>query len=424
MALGRAVGVVAALCLAVPATGVAGQDSDRIWGRVDLRDGGQVEGFIRWDRNEGSWVDLLNGTRRASGAFQDLWLEAVEGEPVDRVRTIELMGFRISWDEDDPEFGWAESGIRFGHLEEIIPLDRDAVLLRLRNGEEVELQGGSTDIGGAIREFLVEAPGRDPVELSWHQLARITFGPVPSSAVASAPRLYGTVEDRWGTAYTGYISWDLDEILASDILDGESGGRDREIEFGRIAAIERDFDGSRVTLTNGEELVMTGSNDVGRGHRGVQISDPGLGMVEVEWDEFESVRFHEAPSAVGYDAFDGGYRLEATVVTRGGDRLTGALIWDADESWSWEILDGSFRDVVYDVEFSRIDRIQRASSRGARVILRDGRTLEMEDSNDVSDEIKGIFVAPDGWQPGVEPEEMEWIVITWDELDEVILHHE
>ena len=50
------------LCVAVLASPVWAQDDDRIWGRLYTTTGDVHEGFIRWDRNEGSWLDRTDGT--------------------------------------------------------------------------------------------------------------------------------------------------------------------------------------------------------------------------------------------------------------------------------------------------------------------------------------------------------------------------
>jgi hypothetical protein len=265
----------------------------------------------------------------------------------------------------------------------------------------------------------VDAPRRGQVELDWSELDRVVFSAVPAGARASARRLYGTVEDHRGNRYTGYVSWDRDEILESDVLDGEEmeGGDDRQIRFGEIASIERVPGGARIVLVNGDERDLTGSRDVDRGNRGIQISDPGLGMVEVEWREFRILRFHEANSVVGYDAFDGGHLLLGTVVTQSGEEIDGVIRWDADEAASWEFLNGRADDVVFTIEFGYVSRIERGQAFGARVTLLDGRTFELDDSNDVDWDNKGILIAPEG-------DASRWRLITWDEFREVRFRHD
>jgi hypothetical protein len=206
------------------------------------------------------------------------------------------------------------------------------------------------------------------------------------------------------------------------------GGDDRQIRFGEIASIERVPGGARIVLVNGDERDLTGNRDVDRGNRGIQISDPGLGMVEVEWREFRILRFHEANAVVGYDAFDGGHLLLGTVVTQSGEEIDGVIRWDADEAASWEFLNGRADDVVFTIEFGYVSRIERGQAFGARVTLLDGRTFELDDSNDVDWDNKGILIAPEGANGGANggngADASRWRVITWDEFREVRFRHD
>jgi hypothetical protein len=299
-------------------------------------------------------------------------------------------------------------------------VEDDAVELTLRSGELVELKDRSTDLGNSNRGLVVDVPGRAEVDLDWSDLERIVFSATPSGVRAGAHRLYGTVEDHLGRRFTGYVSWDLDEILGSDVLDGEEmdGGDDREIPFSEIASIARVAGGARVVLVDGDVLDLTGTRDVDRGNRGVQISDPALGMVEVEWREFEILRFHEAEVVVGYDAFDGGHALVGTVVTQSGEEIDGLIRWDADEGRSWEFLNGRADEVIFTIEFSEVSRIVRGEVFGATVTLLDGRTFELDDSNDVDWDNKGILVAPESASTEAAPSGSRWRVVPWDEFKE------
>jgi hypothetical protein len=384
----------------------------RIYGRVVTASGNVLEGFIRWDKNEGSWDDLLNGMKDIpSQNARDA--ARLGGTGVGSDRSFNILGLRISWDlDDDAGSSSSESGIRFGHVRSLTVLDDDRALLLLRNGEEIELSQGSTDIGSDGRGIEVEDERHDVTTLEWDDVDVIEFMPAPAGLVPGAPRLFGTLEDRFGNAYTGWIAWDLDEIFASDILNGEDRrGRRREIPFGEVAAIERGGSSSaRVTLASGEEIVLDGSNDVNGSNRGIQVSDPLLGQVQVDWDAFESVRFQPAPSGSSYERLDGGHRLRGTVVTEAGERVTGELRWDNDEEWSWEILDGRYDGVVYDVEFGEVRHVRREGARGATVTLVDGRVLDLEESNDVNHDNKGVYVTPAGG---------ETVLVRWDEFREV-----
>ena len=173
-------------------------------------------------------------------------------------------------------------------------------------------------------------------------------------------------------------------------------GREYDIPFGAIESISRA--GSRsaaVKLHTGEELVMSGSNDVDRRNRGISVSDPGLGQVKVSWSDFDNVVFHGTPDETSLDAFNGGGEIMGTVVTESGDELSGAIEWDMDENRTWEMLNGSGRDGEFQIEFSQIAEIEK-SSPGVRVTLKDGRAFDLYGSNDVNRENRGIAIESAG----------------------------
>ncbi|MFH1762727.1 MAG: hypothetical protein ABIF09_00920 [Gemmatimonadota bacterium] len=414
------------------------QEVDRIWGRVQTVSGQIHEGFIRWDRNEGSWVDQLDGSKEHRPfEFQDWWKISHPGDKR-RDRVIELAGYRITWDDDEPDFpDTAESGIRFGHIRRLTVVEGEVARLELRSGSVVELEGGATDLGEDLREILIKDTQGRLVELAWEELAMVEFMAAPATAEAGDRRLHGTVEVKDGPAFTGYISWDTDKILSSDPLEGrDSDKKRREIPFGRIASILPIKNGAEVTLMDGGSVRLFGTDDVTSGNAGIQISDPGLGLVDVDWDDLGTVRFHPPEVPVGWDAFDGGRRLRGTVVTADSTELTGWIKWDGDEEYSWELLDGRDGDLGLDVEFGKIASIERSfedvtsvnlgpaglSVRGGvrdretLVTLRDGRILELGGSNDVDESNHGIFVL--GYWAGNSPddEDAEWVMVRWEDF--------
>ncbi len=405
----------------VGTTGAAhAQDGDRIWGEVVTVDGDRYEGFLRWDRNEGSWVDILHGFKESSEEAYEAWLELTRaGERP--TRTIELHGYRITWNEEDPEFpSNASSGVRFGHIRTLEVTGPDAVQVTLKSGQRFELSGGASDIGWGMREFLVEDRSRGSTELDWDEIQTVRLSAVPSGARAESPRLYGTVQDGSGRHFTGYVAWDLDEILESDVLNGEDADdNSREIAFGDIRTIAPVDRGVSVTLTSGEILRLTGSNDVNRRNRGIQISDPALGLVEVEWEDFRSLDLHALPSAADYRFFDGGRRLVGTVITQAGDSIHGRIRWDADEEWTWELLDGRSDGVTFTIEFGHIAGIARGEAFGAAVTLTDGRRFELSESNDVDWDNKGIFVLPSSTDRSSDSDGTRWRYVSWDDFREI-----
>jgi hypothetical protein len=393
-------GAVLALALA---TGVQSDPpEERIYGRVTTVGGEVLEGYIRWDRNEASWSDFLDATKEIP------WEHLYEAEQLDpvyaarrkRERSIEAFGVRITWDIDDDEDPVrVASAVRFGHLASLTVLDDRRALLTLKTGEEIVLRSSSTDLGRSLREVIVEDVNGDEVELEWRDLDLVEFMPAPAGAPPpERERLHGTLTTRGGVELTGFVAWDLDEVFTTDVLDGEDevDRSDREIVMGDIAAIEWESSRSaRVVLHDGTELILRGTNDVNRENRGIEISDPSFGRGIVSWEDFDALIFHDRRRAAGaYGAFTGSGPLYGMVRTTDGEEITGRIRWDNDEQFGWEVLDGWSEGVDYDIELGRIRSIERESPSRVSVTLLDGTTLELDGSNDVDRENKGVFVTP------------------------------
>jgi hypothetical protein len=387
---------------------VWGDSAGRIYGKIYTTDNEVYEGIIRWDKNEVSWVDMLDGNKELPDKNRRESKRNYQRSG-DREGSIEIFGLKINGGDD----WWpdnAQSGIRFGHIRTLEAADDDRVLLVLKSGSEIELTEGSTDIGQDMRELIIEDEKKGEIEFVWDDIDRVEFASSKSELMSKfGERLYGTLTTRRGDEYTGFVCWDVDEVLTEDELDGEESGRNRKIEFGQIASIERySSSGASVRLKSGEERVLKGTNDVDESNRGIIISDPGLGQVRVDWDEFERLEFGPAKKQVTYDQFDGGRKIKGTVKLEDGQTFSGEIRWDNDEEYTWEILDGDYRGIDFDIEFGLIKSVEKNTSRSALVTLLDGRTFRLRGSNDVDNDNKGIFIST----AGGEVEE-----ITWDDFE-------
>ncbi|MBD3401533.1 hypothetical protein GF420_01455 [candidate division GN15 bacterium] len=405
----RNIAIVTALLALTAAAGMAADNSGRIYGRVTLYDGDVLEGLIRWDKNEANWVDILNGTKEVPRQYLRDERYRDRREYAGK-KEIEFFGIKIGETSGSSWSGNSACGIRFGHIRELEVIDDDRALLTLKSGQELELEESSTDLGSAIRGIVIEDADEGEIELIWEDIERIEFMAARSDEASRfGERLYGTLTTRRGEEFTGFVCWDIDELFEEDILDGDERNRSRKIPFEKIDAIERySSSAARVFLKNGEDMVLRGSNDVDDDNRGIVISDPSFGDVMVEWSEFERLEFSRPERQVTYDDFDGGRPLYGTVYTEDDDSYTGEIRWDNDEAYTWEIIDGTFRNVEFDIEFSHIKEIRRRGYSGAIVTLRDGREFQLRDSNDIDDSNKGIYITTEGGED---------IVVYWDEFD-------
>ncbi len=396
------------LCALVTLPATAADDIDgRIYGRITTDDGEVFEGVIRWDRNEAGWVDVLNGDK----VFYRDRRMATDS----RGKRIEIFGVTV-YEEKSSKGGSStsrSSGIRFGHIS-TLERDGNSAILTLQTGEEVLFKNGSTDIGSDVREIIIEDAERGEVELKWRDIEIIEFFQAPRSAFSDyGERLYGTLITRSGVEFTGFICWDVDEVLSSDILDGnDENGRRRKIRFNNIDTIRRNSSSSaEVILNNGDDLILRGTNDVNSDNSGILVLDPNLGQIEVEWSDFDEVQFFAPEDIPTFNNFSYAGPLAGTVFTRDGDTYEGNIRWDNDEVSGWEFLDGDMDDLTFKIEFGKIRTIERISSSSAEVVLFDGRTFDLRDSNDVDSGNDGIFIYDNSGDD---------IRVTWRDFDRIV----
>jgi len=364
----------------------ADDNEGRIYGTVTTRDGEVYEGLIRWDQNEVGWLDILDG---------DKVIDRNDSESRPEIR---ILGIRFRIQSGSYRSDEKASGIRFGHIKSLENTSRNKVLLFLRDGRQMEMRSTSSDIGQSIRSIIVEDRRRGIVDLTWRDIESINFTHTPAGLTSHfGDMLYGTVHTRHEQTFSGYICWDMDESLKEDLLDGEdSDERAREIPFKEITEIERYGNRrARVVLKNGETVVLSGTNDVNRSNRDILVLDPSFGQARVSWEEFERLVLEDPPFVVTYADFPASVPLRGTVITREGESYSGDICWDNDETYTWELLDGSDGNIDYDIEFGFIQRIERNSSRSAVITLHDGRLFELSDSNDVDQDNDGIFITLD-----------------------------
>ncbi len=383
----------------------AAADDGFLYGTVITEDGDKLVGRIRWDKNEGSWDDILDGNKvRRDRHFRDR-----------REKRVSVFGIDIY---SESGFGGSNSqaGLRFGYIERIIPRSRSKSTIILKGGEKFKFDGGS-DLSSSIREFLIDEKDEGIIELDWDDIDEIVFHEMDDDYRPSrgfgGHRLYGVVTTEFGLEFEGFIQWDVDEIWSTDILDGDQRSRGRKIPFGRIQKIEKlSSRSSRITLVNGRDLKLDGSNDVNDENRGIVIMVPHWGRVKVDWDEFESIVFSEAPEQYvrTYDDFKPPWRLRGTVYTEYGDRFSGLITWDDDEQFSWELLDGEYRDMEFDLEFGHIKEIAKRTSRSCEIVLFTGDEFRLRGSNDVDDDNKGIII---------ETDDGDEIIVDWEEFERI-----
>lgn len=403
-----------ALALVTLSTPVHGQDSDRIWGRVTTKSGDQHEGFLHWENSNASWADVIRGTSRLDSHIYEDWLQASESDPP--TRTIDVMGYRVSWDEVHMDFPrQAEFGIRLGHVAELEMLNSGRVRVIFRGGGETPV---FNPYGWRWRELSVVVPGAPPVELRWERLQSVAFSSASRSPGRDEARIYGTVTDRWKQSFSGYITWSIEgtALLGSERISGNTVEDDEDkrkhFRLDELDTVTKIGPRAIATLRSGGSVSLF---DRVFGNNHIVVSDICMGTARVDWDDFQAVRFHEPPESLspGYGGFGPVYQLAGTVVTEDAEETSGLIRWNADKEWSWQLLNGHMEDVKVYFALNQVAKIEKGELWGAVVTLLDGRSFKVGESPDLSGDNRGVLIAvADGWR-----------FVSWEEFQEVRFNH-
>jgi hypothetical protein len=372
--------IAALAALVVLATPALASDEGYIYGKVVTTGGESYEGEIRWGTEESFWDDMFNADKASNDN-----LDYVSHRDLDHVRARHWETLLGIGDLDLTHL----LAVRFGDLKRLEVRGSERAIAEFRNGEEMELRGGSNDIGARL---TVVDPRRGRQEIRWNRIRTVEFKDTPSHLEGKLGEpLYGTVRaGRYD--YTGRIQWDSDECLSIDTLDGDTPDGRAHVAFEDIASIRKYRAGSLVRLKSGEELYLTGTNDVNHENRGVVVTVEGMGSAKIGWADFESVTFQRAPEGgPSYADFGQGRHLAGRVQTSGG-RHDGRIIFDLDESCDFELLQGNNGATEFLIPFRDIASIRPEGSRGATVELRTGMSVELEDSHDVTRKNDGLLV--------------------------------
>jgi len=395
--------VAAAIAFAAPPIADASQDvNGYLYGTIETSSGNTYTGLLRWGREEAFWDDHFNASKLDEPATGRLPKEYRH-----RPRRVEVFGLEVSgpW-----EHAWSQRQlvVRFGDLKEIRPHGDDRAELVLRNGDTMRIEGGSNDLGGKITVWD-DSVGK--IDVDWDRIRTIRFAPTPAAARPEGQRLAAKVRTSVGE-FSGYLQWDKEEALTVDLLDGDTDDGDVSIPMGKIRAIERrSRRSSRVELLDGRVLELSGTNDVNSSIRGVVVEDSRFGRVEIPWDVFERADIDVAKdSGRSYGDYPALGAIAARVKSRDGKVREGHIAFDLDETYLWEMLDGSQDDVEYHIPFYRVKKLRPLGTRRTEVELDNGQKLRLEGETDVGEDNAGIALL-DGADSGA--------YVPWEDVEEI-----
>jgi hypothetical protein len=387
----------------------AQNDQGYIYGKVITIDDREYKGQIRWGKEETFWDDIFNSTK-------------IDNEYLKYLDRGDYRYLRNRYSDDD-DFSWNfweiwedkyssyshQFAIRFGDMSSIRIVGRDDVEVEFKNGMKMEFEGGSNDIGAKLRIYDEEI---GQLRLSWDRIDEVIFMETPKNLKNKyGEPLTGTVKTSIGE-FQGLIQWDHQECLTNDMLDGESEDGDLSIPFGNIKSIERDGRGSEVVLRTGRTVYLRGTNDVNSENRGIIVKDPAIGKIKIGWRDFDKVIFDDEAktSGMAYSDYAQPKELEGALRTKSGETFTGKIVYDLDETWDFELLNGNDEDIEFIIPFRNISGIVPKNYNYSTIELKNGSKLLLGNGQDVSDRNDGIIVFVKGGDP---------IYVPWMEVAEI-----
>jgi hypothetical protein len=378
------------------------QDEGFIYGKVYMIDNKTYEGPIRWGKEEVYWTDVFNSSKSTNENLR--YLSSRERDDLDdRQNNWDWSGnghhwarwLGWHWDENDRYYRHDythQFACQFGEIKTIEPTGKKRADLVMQNGKRISVSGeGYNDIGLDIR---VMDPDMGSVEIDWGRINKIEFMKTPKDLPNKFGKpLFGTVQ-AYGEKFTGYIQWDHDERLSIDKLDGDSEEGDLSIEFGKIQSIERRGWNSFVVLKSGRELRMEGTNDVNDGNRGIIVTNKDFVSIDIPWREFEKVTFSDNATTTlpTYDQYSTQRELAGTITARHGKVLSGRIVFDLDEEFDYELLQGKGGKIEYVSAFRDVKKLQNNNAYTCEVELKSGMKFTLDDAQDVNDRNQGVLV--------------------------------
>lgn len=258
--------------------------------RVDDASLGEVK--IDWDK-----VERVRFSQAPASAKPSAW--RLHGKLETRSKTFEGpiqwdLEECLSTDELDGETRDGDLSIEMGKIRSIERASRDGAWVTLEDGRRLLLED-TNDVDHSTSGIFVEDARFGRVKVQWDEFVRVDFDSDGSSGVAyddyaEITPLRGRVVESDGTSHAGEIVFDLDERRSWEFLEGMRDDMEYAIPFAMVKSVQRRSDSVRVTLRNGENLVLEDSQDVSDENDGVVVlSAGGDRELYIAWRDVERI---------------------------------------------------------------------------------------------------------------------------------------
>lgn len=362
----------------------------RIFGKIKTVDNQELKGYLQWGNNN-YWIDFFEGqkTRNPYSCYFKPGNGVVFRYNNRTYSHPQIHNFCC----------------RFGNLEQIRPTgDREARIL-LKNKQEIILRKGNTnDIGTNI---LITTEN-EKIQVKWEHISEIIFMQADIKDNFPLNPVYGSVKSSQGI-YKGLITWNCNQKRSPEKHDNINTFLNK---IAKVIRTPKSFEllaqehwSSSPFYINSNILEPLGS---------ILINMPNTGRVIVPPAQFKELTIIPASELklLTYEDFSQAGLLKGEVITQNNQSISGALAYDLDESWNFEILDGKNDNITYCIPFQYIQSIEPKNYKYSFITLKNGSKLSLGESCDVNQENDGILVLRENQMP---------VYIIWTEVKTIIL---
>lgn len=363
-----------------------------LYGTIELKNRVSYQGQIRWDGQESLWTDIFDAPK-GKHPMQNL-LSKAEARRANRESGDFRYGFMQLWEDKSPQQNFAFR-CYFGDVTRLDVLEEGELQVVLKNGDKVILQAGR----GIKLSDDVQIYDQDLgwISVKLRNIRSIVFDSAPEGYnVRSGGLIYGIVMTTAGS-FEGYITWDDDECMGNDIISGYQGDKKKDIQFKNIATLTAEGDGSRIVLRSGRSMFLNNHDDVSSRNHGIFVRNQDFGDIKINWENFISATFFDnSVPACSYQSFPQTTLLRGSVFTKDEQIYGGEMVYDLDEMYNIEFLNGRNNTFEYFIPFRKIAAIVPQNDKFSLVKLKSGKQLILGGNGDVNGYNHGIVLLQEG----------------------------
>lgn len=374
-----------------------------IYAEVVLKNKQTYTGPIKWSGGQRLWSDVLSVTKSTNkNIFKYLDESQIKRLPNEEGGKEVDWKFMSLWEDKFPQRK-NEILCRFGDIDFIHVTGSDQAQIYFKNGSKLRAIPYKDEAAQLGKNIVVYVSG-DSKTIKWDEISRINFkSTLADPQLMRWAPLYGTVNTSNGPV-TGFIQWNRYKYLNAHKLNGKTLNNEPiSYAFAYIARIEKQDKQVLLQLRSGENIQLSEADDVSNAT--IVVMHPTYGRVLVEWKVFRSFTPQAPPSTgLAYDDYPTPDRLYATVQTTDNRHYEGACVFDLDEEWNVELLDGNKDGLYYQIPFYYISTITPYRQHYSSVRLKNNSTLLLGWANDVSDRNWGLII----WLPNKKYQYIPW----------------